>query len=166
MQYLGAASKTTEWLWFVSRHTIQHHSNPSLCPNHWCWRSWHWLVLWRPTKSSRNNTMKKCSFPHRMLECRCRKSRDTWNNRQVWPWSTKLSRPEANKVLSKEHANILFQQPKRRLYIWTSANGQYQNQSDYVICSWRWRSSIQSAKTRPGADCGSDHELFIAKFRI
>ena len=30
----------------------------------------------------------------------------------------------------------------------------------------RWRSSIQSAKTRPGADCGSDHELLIAKFRL
>ena len=32
--------------------------------------------------------------------------------------------------------------------------------------SQRWRSSIQSAKTRPGADCGSDHELLIAKFRL
>ena len=37
---------------------------------------------------------------------------------------------------------------------------------DYVICSQRWKSSIQSAKTRPGADCGSDHELLIAKFRF
>ena len=31
---------------------------------------------------------------------------------------------------------------------------------------YRWRSSIQSAKTRPGADCGSDHELLIAKVRL
>ena len=38
--------------------------------------------------------------------------------------------------------------------------------SDYVLCSQRWRSSIQSAKTRLGADCGSDHELLIAKFRL
>ena len=30
----------------------------------------------------------------------------------------------------------------------------------------RWRSSIQSTKTRPGADCGSDHELLIARFRL
>ena len=43
---------------------------------------------------------------------------------------------------------------------------QYQNQVDYILCSQRWRSSIQSAKTRPGADCGSDHELLIAKFRL
>ena len=39
-------------------------------------------------------------------------------------------------------------------------------QTDYIICSQRWRSSIQSAKTRLGADCGSDHELLIAKFRL
>ena len=37
---------------------------------------------------------------------------------------------------------------------------------DYILCSQRWRSSIQSAQTRPGADCGSDHELFVAKFRL
>ena len=43
---------------------------------------------------------------------------------------------------------------------------QYRNQTDYILCSQRWRSSIQSAKTRPGADCGSDHELLIAKFRL
>ena len=35
-----------------------------------------------------------------------------------------------------------------------------------ILCSQRWRSSIQSAKTRPGADCSSDHELLIAKFRL
>ena len=45
-------------------------------------------------------------------------------------------------------------------------NGQYQNQIDYILFSQRWRSSIQSAKTRPGADCGSDHELLIVKFRL
>ena len=39
------------------------------------------------------------------------------------------------------------------------------NQIGYILCSQRWRSSIQSAKTRPGTDCGSDHELLIAKFR-
>ena len=60
-------------------------------------------------------------------------------------------------------ANTLLQQHKRRLCRWTSPNGQYRNQTDYILCSQRWRSSVQSAKTRPGADCGSDHELLIAK---
>ena len=40
------------------------------------------------------------------------------------------------------------------------------NQNDHILCSQRWRSSIQSAKTRPGVDCGSDHEHLIAKFRL
>ena len=63
-------------------------------------------------------------------------------------------------------ANTLFQQHKRRVYTWTSPDGQLQNQIDYILCSQRWSSSIQSAKPRPGADCGSDHEFLIAKFRI
>ena len=63
-------------------------------------------------------------------------------------------------------ANTLFQQHKRRLYTWTSPDGQHRNQIGYILCSQRWRSSIQSAKTRPEADCGSDHELFIAQFRL
>ena len=63
-------------------------------------------------------------------------------------------------------ANTLFQQHKRRLYTGTSPYGQHQNQIDYILCSQRWISSIQSAKTRPGADCGSDHELLIVKFRL
>ena len=63
-------------------------------------------------------------------------------------------------------ANTLFQQHKRRLYTWTSPSSQQQNHIYCILCSQRWRSSIQSAKTRPGADCGSDHELLIAKFRL
>ena len=49
--------------------------------------------------------------------------------------------------------NTLFQQHKRRLYTWTSPDGQYQNQINYILCSQRWRISIQSAKPRPGTDC-------------
>ena len=62
-------------------------------------------------------------------------------------------------------AKTLFQQHKRRLYTWTSPDGQHQNQVDYILCSQRWRSSKQSVK-RLGADCGSDHELLIAKVRL
>ena len=62
--------------------------------------------------------------------------------------------------------NTLFQQHKRILYTLTSPDGQHRNQINYILCSQRWRSSIQSAKTRLGADWGSDHELLIAKFRL
>ena len=63
-------------------------------------------------------------------------------------------------------ANTLFQQHKRQLYTWRSPDSQYQDQINYILCNQRWRSSIQSAKTRLGVDCGSDHELLIAKFRL
>ena len=68
--------------------------------------------------------------------------------------------------MPREHTNTLFQQHKRGLYTWTSSDGQYRNPINYILCSQRWRRSILSAKTRPGADCGSDHELLIAKFRL
>ena len=57
-------------------------------------------------------------------------------------------------------ANTLFQEHRRRLYTWTSPDFQHQNQIDYILCS------IQSGKTRPEGDCGSNHEHFTAKFRL
>ena len=69
-------------------------------------------------------------------------------------------------VLIPVIANVFFQQHKRRLYTWTLQDGQQRDQIDYILCSQRWRSSIQSTKTRPGADCGSDHEPLITKFRL
>ena len=127
------------------------------------------MVLWRPTRPSRTNTQKRCPFPCRELERKSRKSRNTWSNRQIWPWNTEWCRAKANRVLPENAlviANTLFQQHKRRLYTWTSPDGQHRNLIDYILCSQRWRSSIQVAKTRLGADCGSDHELLIAKFRL
>ena len=55
-----------------------------------------------PTRPSRTNTKKRCPFHHRGLECKSRKSTDTWSNRQVWPWSIKWSRAKANRVLPRE----------------------------------------------------------------
>ena len=45
---------------------------------------------------------KRCPFHYRGLECKSKKSRDTWSNRQIWPWSTKQSRSKANRVLPRE----------------------------------------------------------------
>ena len=59
-------------------------------------------------------------------------------------------------------STTLFQQHKRRLYTQTAPDGQHQNQTDYILCSQRWKSSIQSANKI----CGSDLELLIAKFRL
>ena len=100
---------------------------------------------------------KKYLFNHRGLECKNRKSRHTRSKRQVWPWSTKWSRAKTNRVLPREctsHNNNPLLTTQERFYTWTSPSCQYQNQIDFILCSWRWRSSLQSAKTRPGADSG------------
>ena len=91
---------------------------------------------------------KRGPFHYRGLECESKKSRNTWSNRQIWPWSTEWSSSKSNRVLPQNTlviANTLFQQHKRRLYTWTSPDGQCWNQIDYILCSQRWRSSIQSA---------------------
>ena len=63
-------------------------------------------------------------------------------------------------------ANTLFQKHKRRLYSWTSPNGQHQNQTDYILCSQRWRKALYSQQKQDLELTGSDHELLIAKFRL
>ena len=85
------------------RQTIQYHSNPSLCPKDWCQRTPSWMILWRPIRPSRKNNKKRCPFHHRGLERKIMKSRNTWSNRQVWPWSTEWSRAKDNRVLPREH---------------------------------------------------------------
>ena len=141
--------------------------NPSLCPNQEHGRSWSWKVLWRPTRPFRTNTQKRHPFHYRGLERKTRKSRNTWSNRQIWPWHTEWKRLidfcQENALFI---AITLFQQHKRRLYTWISPDSQHWIQIDYILCSQSWRSCIQSAKTRLGADCGSDHELLIAEVRL
>ena len=61
------------------------------------------MVLRRPTRPSITNTPKRCPFHYSGLECKSRNSRDTWNNKQIWPWSTTCSRSKANRVLPREH---------------------------------------------------------------
>ena len=126
------------------------------------------MVLWRPTRPFRT-PQKDVLFIIR-----------DWNAKvgsQEIPGVTGKfglrEQNEAGQRLTKFHqentlviANTHFQQHNRRLYIWTSPDGQQQNQIYYVLCSRRWRSSIQSTKTIQGTDCKSDHELLIAKLRL
>ena len=126
-------------------------------------------ILWRPTRPFRTNTQKRCPFHYRGLDAKV-------GSQEIPGVTGKFGleiQDEAGQRLiefCQENtlviANTLFQQHKRRNYTWTSPDGQYWNQIDYIHCSQRWRSSIQSTKTRSGADCGSDHELLIVKFRL
>ena len=111
---------------------------------------------------------KRCPFHYRGLECKRRKSRTPG---VTGKFGLGVQNEAGQRLIEfcQENTlvieNTLFQQHKRRLYTWTSPDGQHRNQTDYILCSQRWKSCIQSAKTRLGADCGSDHELHIAKFR-
>ena len=46
---------------------------------------------------------KRCPLHYRGLECKSRKSRATWSNRQIWPWSTKRGRAKANSFAKRTH---------------------------------------------------------------
>ena len=104
----------------------------------------------KTTRSFRTNTPQKCPFHYRGLECKSR-----WETPGVTGKFGLGVQDKAGQRLiefCQENAlviaNTLFQQHKIRLYTWTSPDGQHQNQIDYILCSQRWRSSIQSAKTR------------------
>ena len=56
----------------------------------------------RMGRPSGMNTPKRFPFHYRGLQCKIRKSRDTWSNRQIWPWSMEWSRAKANRVLPRE----------------------------------------------------------------
>ena len=98
------SQKSTEWSLFVSKanHSISWKSKSMPQPVMLKKLELIGLGLWRHTRPPRTNTQKRCSFHHRGLECKSRKSRNTWSNRQIWPWSTKWSRSKANRVLPRE----------------------------------------------------------------
>ena len=108
------------------------------------------------------------------LECKSRKSRDTRSNLEPsLVLETKWSRTKAIEFCQENAliiANTLFQQHKRRLYTWTSLDGQHQNQIDYIFAAKDgealYSQKKKKKKTRPRADSGSDHELLIAKFSL
>ena len=101
---------------------------------------------------------------------------DSITNSMDWVWASsgrwwRTGKPgvQANRVLPIErtdHSKQPSSSNTRELYTWTSPDGQYWNKIDYTLCSQRWTSSIQSAKPRPGADCGSDCQFLIAKFNL
>ena len=150
MQYLDAISKITEWSLFVSKANQEYAptSNAEEAEVEWFYKYLQDLLELTP-------------------------KRDIvfiigdWNvnvGRQVIPGVTgKFGfrvQNEASQMLIEfcqenalVRANTLFQQHKRRLSTWSSPDGQYWNQIEYILCSQKWRNSIQSAKTRLGTDC-------------
>jgi len=126
------------------------------------------MVLWRPTRPSKTNTPKDVLFI-------------------IGDWNAKVGSQEIPGVTGKFGLRVQNEAGQRltefcqenALVIANTLLPTTQEKtlhmditrwsipkSDCILCSQRWRSSIQSVKTRPGADCGSDHELRISKFRF
>ena len=122
------------------------------------------MILWRPTRPPRTSTKKRSPFYHRGLECKSRKPRNTLSDRQIWPWNAEWSRAKTNRVLPREHTGHSRQ---HKMILHMDITRWPVLKSDWLIlCRCRWKIPIQSAKTRPGADCGSDHCLLNTKFRL
>ena len=64
------------------------------------------------------------------------------------------------------YSSQMFQKHPRHLYTWISSASRTRNQIDYVMFSHKWKSNIRNVRTRPGADCNSDHQLLTADIRI
>ena len=163
MQYLDVISKRTEWSLSFSRQTIQYHSITV-------------IQVYAPTNNAEEAEIAWFYEDLQdLLELTPRK--DVLFI--IGDWNAKVGNQEIPGIMGKFGlggqnearqrliefcqknafiiANTIFQHHKRRLYTWTSPDGQYQNQVNYILCSQRWRSFIQSAERRPGADCGSDY---------
>ena len=170
MQYLDAISKTTEWAWFISKASLSVITV---------------IQIYAPTTNAEEAKVEQFyENLQDLLELTPKKCVlfiiEDWNAKvesQEIPGVTgKFGLGVQNEAEQRLRefcqentlviANTLFQQHKRWFYTWTSSDGQYQNQIDYILWSWRQRSSIQSAKTMPGADYHSDHQLLIAKLRF
>ena len=89
-------------IYLPSSNFIDIHTSCMSMPKPITRRTWSWMVLWRPIRPFRTNTQKRCPFFYRGLECKSRKLRDTWSNRQIWP-GTKWSMEKANRVLPRDH---------------------------------------------------------------
>ena len=98
-----------------------------------------------------------------------RKSRNTWSNRQIWPWCTEWSRAKANRALPREctghskHPLPTIQEKTLHMDItrWSMLKSDWL----YPLQPKMEKLYTVSKKKRTGADCGSDHELLIAKLR-
>ena len=90
-------------------------------------------------------------------------------------WNVKVGKTERNNSHIGIHGcisndltigNTIFPHHTRRLYTWRSPGERTRNQIDYIMVKQRWRTSLLNDKTRPDADCGSDHQLMLATTKL
>ena len=84
------------------RQAIQYHNNPSLCPNSNAEEAEAERLYEDLQDLVELTPQKRCPFYYRGVECRRRKSRNTWSSRQIWPWNAEWSRAKTNSVLPRK----------------------------------------------------------------
>ena len=138
-------------------------------PYHYCQRSWSWPLLWRPIKPLEQTPKKEVLFITGGQKAKVGSQEISGITGNVQPWSTKWSREKANRILPREctghskHPLPTTQETTLHIDI-----------TRWLTPKSHWLYSLQPnmeklytvSKTIPGADCGSDHEFLIAKFRL
>ena len=126
------------------------------------------MVLWGPIRP-RTNTKKRCPFHQRGLKYKSRKLRNTWSNRQIWPWSTEWSRTKANRVLPRECTGHSKHPLPTTQEMTTHVHHQMVNTKIRLIvffASEDEEALYSQQKQEQELTVDSDHEFLIAKFRL
>ena len=151
----------------ISGKTCKYNGNTDLCPKHnsrcrQCER-----FLQSPAANSRWHAQGGCSDNHGGHEYKSGWVREIVDHRRILGWALEMMLGSTF-VLHKtlKILNTCSNQPKRRLYTWSSPDGKTRNQINYIICRNRWSCCIHAARTLPGADCGTDHELLMAELKL
>ena len=107
-------------------------------------------------------------FHYKGLECKSRKSINTWNNRQIWPWNTEW-RGERLTQYCQENTLVITLSSKNTREDSTYGHHQIVNAEIRLIILFATKDEealYSQEKIRSGVDCGSDYELLIVKFRL
>ena len=116
MQYWVQSKKMTEWSWFISKanHAKSKQGYARITKAKGDEVEWFYEDL----QDLLELTLHKiCPFHYRGLECKSRKSRNSWSNRQIWPWSTEWSRAKMNRVLPRERKHPLPTTQEKTLHM-------------------------------------------------
>ena len=126
------------------------------------------MVLWRPTRTSRTNTPKISPFCYRGLNAKIGSQETPEITGKFGPGVQNVAEQRLTEFCQENAlviASTVFQKHKRQLKTWIP-DGQLQNQIDIFFSVEDGEALYNQHKTRLGGDCGSDHELLIAKFRL
>ena len=159
----GVGLKWSDWAYILGRNATEQHGD--IIPSLWSEQTGFLLIshaqftishfMWMTYRPSKTTTQKRCSFHYRGLEHQSRKSRDTLKTGK-FGLEVQNEAGERLTVLLREHTghrkHPLPKHKRNKDTRWSIPWSMVNMKSDYLLCSWGWRSSIQSATARLGVD--------------